>query len=96
MLVFTLSMPNVGSWNGQWTGSTKVYARIRNPSIKIQNDLDEKYFLYRWDDGWTARIDCKKVTAKESNKLVKNSSGFCGYDWMIDSILKNGEIKYEH
>lgn len=92
MLLFTLSMPNIGSWNGKWTGSTKIYARTRNPSIKIQKELDGKYFLYQWNDGWTAQINCKKVLAKDAKKIMKNSSGFCGYDWMIDSILKNGEI----
>ena len=68
MLLFALSIPNIGSWNGQWTGSDKVYTRTRKPSIKIQNDLDGKDFFYRWNDGWTAKISCKKVSATNAKK----------------------------
>ena len=25
----------------------------------------------------------------------KKSDGFCGYDWMIESIIKYGEIRYK-
>ena len=35
----------------------------------------------------------KKVDIKEANKIMKKSVGFYGYDWMIDSIIKNKEIK---
>ena len=30
ILSFTLSMPNIGSWNGKWTGSKNLYARAIN------------------------------------------------------------------
>ena len=30
ILSFELSMPNIGSWNGKWTGSERVYAIIKN------------------------------------------------------------------
>lgn len=33
-----------------------------------------------------------KADAKTANRAQKNSVGFCGYDWMIDSILEHGSI----
>ena len=30
ILSFTLSMPNIGSWNGKWSGSNKLYTRVIN------------------------------------------------------------------
>ena len=27
-----------------------------------------------------------------ANRLLKESAGFCGYDWMISSIIRNGYI----
>ena len=34
-----------------------------------------------------------KVNAAAERSLMKMSDGFCGYDWMIDSIIKYGEIR---
>lgn len=45
-------------------------------------------------DGWMYKRDlirmCGRITTDE---LSKRSKGFCGYDWMITSIIKYGEIK---
>jgi hypothetical protein len=95
---FRLSMPNIGSWNGQWTGSKNYYAIVRTIS-KSDKELIEKlrdsYFHYNFGDGWSAGITTRMVDAKEKNKIKKASNGFCGYDWMVSSILKHGEIKIE-
>ena len=45
---FTLSMPNVGSWNDKWSGSSNFYAVVRKFSEsktskeKIKKLLDNK------------------------------------------------------
>lgn len=93
MLLFTLTMPNVGSWNGQWTGQGRLYALKKKVSKNIENELDDKYFHYNFGDGWSAGISVKSLPAREVTKIMKNSRGFCGYEWMVDSILKNGEIR---
>jgi hypothetical protein len=89
-------MPNVGSWNGRWTGDEKYYAVIRNyPKSKeedIKKILDTGYFHYSFGDGWSAGINVRQIDTKESSKIRRKSSGFCGYEWMIDSILKNNKI----
>ena len=91
MIIFTLSMPNRGSWNGRWSGEDRVYARIfRNNDVP--KDIIGKDFYYNWDDGWCACVSVTKVDSKEAAKIRKKSAGFCGYDWMIRSIIKNGEI----
>jgi len=91
MVVFELSMPNIGSWNNKWTGNNKKHIRCKK-ECEVPKDLIGKNFYYSWSDGWTACITVRKVNCKEARKLLKLSSGFCGYDWMISSIIQNGCI----
>lgn len=94
MVVFTLTMPNVGSWNNKWSQADKVFARSF-PERVVPKILWDNNFYYRWDDGWTACVSVEQMPAREANKIMRKSSGFCGYDWMIKSILENGEIRCE-
>lgn len=89
-LLFILTMPNVGSWNGKWTGADRAYARVRN--AKQYPNCKEDNYYYSFGDGWGANVEVKKVTVVEANKYIKKSVGFSGYDWMIDSILLYGQI----
>ena len=95
-LIFTLNMPSCGSWNGKWSGEGRKYVKARRfykADFEKLPDIVGKYHEYRWDDGWRAVVDVKLVTrANEKNKLIKDSVGFSGYDWMIDSLLKYGKI----
>lgn len=96
-LIFTLTMPSRASWNGRWSGENNLYAvakRFTKEEFEKLPDIVDKDFRYRWSDGWCANINVKLVeSAKEKNKLVKNSKGFCGYDWMITSLLNKGYIE---
>jgi len=91
MITFELTMPNRGSWNGHWTGETKRYIRCRR-ECDVPKEVWNKDFTYSWSDGWTACVSVRKVDARSANKLMKISEGFCGYDWMISSIIRNGYI----
>lgn len=96
IVCFTLSMPHCASWNGRWSGEDRFYAKIKR--IKKDDKLhslkedDVKSWHYKWDDGWGASIEARVVTSKEATKIRNKSCGFCGYGWMIDSILKNDKI----
>jgi hypothetical protein len=97
-IAYTLSMPNVGSWNGKWTGAAKVYIRVRTYSDKdarVIRVLGRKYpsAYYDFGDGWGASIAIEKVDGKEKIKRNKRSAGFCGYEWMIDSLEEFGDIR---
>lgn len=89
--IFTLSMPKVGSWNGKWSGSDQCHVTFRQVD---DSQLNGRQFDYDFEDGWQARISVRVVESQsivqESIKDVKN---FAGYDWMVDSILRFGEIK---
>lgn len=98
-LQFTLDMPNCGSWNGRWSGENDLYARVqkfseRSKSAKSRIDklLQDPYYYYRWDDGWGASVTVKEIDAKIARQIEKKTRGFCGYDWMISSILSKGFI----
>lgn len=92
MVAFELSMPNRGSWNGKWSGDGECFIRTRTEK-SVPKEYWGKDFYYRWDDGWTACVSLYRVPAAEANKMKRKSKGFCGYDWMIESIIKYGEIK---
>lgn len=112
---FELTMPNVGSWNGKWTGADRKYYVIRKFDNKIADKLMEnaksypiyggafirtqigvsqpmKSYYYNFGDGWGANVILELIDAKEGNKRKKLSSGFQGYEWMIDSIISHDEI----
>ena len=91
MIVFTLKMPHRGSWNGRWSGESKIYARVRSNNT-VPKDVVGQDFYYNWNDGLCAFVSVTKVDSKEAAKIRNKSSGFCGYDWMIESIIKNGKI----
>ena len=94
MIVFELTMPHVGSWNGKWTGADRLYIRTKR-ECEVPKDLYGKDFHYRWEDGWGACVSVRKMDARESRKLERKSDGFCGYDWMIRSLIKDGYIHTE-
>lgn len=94
-LCFTLTMPNVGSWNGRWSGEGNYYAVVRNfrsQKAIAAAQLLESYYHYNFGDGWSAGIHVTEVDGKEVRRIKRKSKGFCGYEWMIDSIIQNGKI----
>lgn len=86
-LIAELTMPNIGSWNGKWSGAGDKYTIAINASPKKSEELLGNYY-YRWDDGWGANVEIRKPEFRE-----KATNRFCGYEWMISSIQKYGEIR---
>lgn len=98
LIEFKLSMSNVGSWNGKWTGESNYYAKVVNIGrTKEKEELGKKIiskqsYYYNFGDGWGMRIYVRKVDSKQAAKIRRISNGFHGYDWAIDSIIKNQRI----
>ena len=101
ILSFQLGMPNVGSWNGKWTGADRKYFVVRNVSKRwIENQPHfEKLvkdgrdgWYYNFGDGWGASVDVEIIDGAEARRRRKVSAGFCGYEWMITSIMHDGKI----
>lgn len=99
IICFELSMPNRGSWNGAWTGEGRLFARIRkfgrskDLKQKAEQILRERNYCHGWSDGWGASVSVRQVSAAEARKIERRSAGFCGYDWMIESIISHGKIQ---
>jgi hypothetical protein len=94
LIVFELSMPGIGSWNHKWTGEDRYYAKVRKLYKKSATEiLKHGNYEYNFGDGWVARIIVRKVDSNEAAKIRKKSIGLAGYDWMIDSIVKTGNIE---
>ena len=87
---FTLSMPNRGSWNGGWSGSERVFAIVKD--FAPTKAPEEGSHYYDFGDGWGASVLVRHIDAKTARVLKKKSAGFCGYDWMVDSIVWYGKI----
>lgn len=97
LIQFTLSMPNVGSWNGRWSGKDNLYAVVRTFSGKkgaahAATLLAKRSFYYNFGDGWGASISVSEITPGEARRVRKATKGFCGYEWMIHSIVADGVI----
>lgn len=89
-LLFTLSMPNNNSWNGRWSGASKNYCATRSfrgnkPEEKARALVGSHY--YNFGDGWGASIAVVEIAGR-----TPKSDGFCGYEWMIDSLIAHGKI----
>ena len=94
MIVFELTMPHCGSWNGKWSQADRLHIRIKDER-KVPKEHWGKDFFYRWDDGWEACVSVTRMNANEARKLERKSDGFCGYDWMIKSICEKGCIEVD-
>lgn len=87
-------MPNVGSWNGKWSQAGELFIRTRR-ECDVPKKCWNKSFRYSFGDGWTACVTTERMPAKEAANLERKSRGFCGYDWMIKSIIQKGFIATE-
>ncbi len=99
IIVFTLTMPGRNTWNGRWSGQGHIYAIVKNmgksqkSARRCQALMDGSPYGYDFGDGWRAKISVHEETVAESRKTRRASQGFCGYDWMVDSLLTYGNIK---
>lgn len=96
-IAYILTMPNVGSWNGKFTGEGKFYCTVKSymaDSNIPQKVLSMKYgFRYDFGDGWSANIKAEQIKGNQKAKYRRESKGFYGYEWMITEIEEFGRIK---
>ena len=88
---FHLSMPGVSSWNGKWTGAGNDYVVYR--SLAAEDVVRLKIpasFRHSFGDGWCA---CVSARVMERGERATKSDGFCGYEWMIDRIIRWGDTQ---
>jgi len=90
---FRLSMPSRASWNNGWSGDDRNYTIVREFDDEAAAQLDGRSWSYRWSDGWVASVAARVVIAEAS---IAKSDGFCGYDWMVTSIMRYGKIFADH
>ncbi len=94
LIEFLLSMPNAASWNGKWSGEGRYYSVVKPvPKAKALELLKKDSYYYGWDDGWGASVSVEHVDSRQAQKARRKSVGFCGYEWMVKSIIEYGEIK---
>ena len=88
---FRLGMPGVASWNGKWSGEGRNYVIFRTLPVDRVGELEiPNSWFHRWEDGWCASVAARVMNPGERRS---KSHGFCGYDWMVESIIRYGEIR---
>jgi len=95
ILAFELSMPSNNAWNGRWTGEGTCYAIVRSFRTgwpTVDGKSIPSYAHYAFGDGWAAAVTVREVDRIEAAKLRLLSQGFCGYDWMVESLIRTGAI----
>lgn len=98
ILSFTLSMPNNNAWNGKWSGRDNLYAITKKYPDTIKGRTraaliaEPMSYYYNFGDGWGASIAVQIVDAKQARMIRSKSQGFCGYEWMVESIFQHGRI----
>lgn len=98
IVAFILTMPNNNAWNGRWSGEGRTYAVLKTfrdtkkTEARLAPLLAQRHFYYNFGDGWGANVAMRQVERGEAQRLRRKSAGFCGYNWMIDSILDWGKI----
>ena len=91
--LFELSMPRVNSWNGKWSsGIDRRYLICRSFTNRDAEGVEAGRYTYDFGDGWVAMVEVTEIKASQKAGLIKQSVGFCGYGWMVDSIIRYGEI----
>jgi len=51
-LIAELTMPNVGSWNGQWSGKNNKYTLVFSRTKNKKNEHFIGNYYYNFGDGW--------------------------------------------
>jgi hypothetical protein len=97
LLAFMLTMPGRNTWNGRWSGDGEVFCIVRNlgqsKAARVKGGRLIGDHGYAWDDGWRARVRVFEVDSAMARRLRAKSKGFWGYGWMVDSLLKHGDIR---
>lgn len=104
-VAFILSMPGRNSWDGRWSGEGTLYCIVRKFSdssagkVLVESFMhgkQETLFSHNFGDGWRASVAVRVVKGNEIVSLRRRSKGFCGYDWMVNSIVNWGAIYTEN
>lgn len=69
----------------------------KEPNIDELKAIDTGINMLNFDfgDGWGANVRAEIINGAGATKRRKNSKGFAGYDWMVQSIIFYGEITTE-
>lgn len=96
-----------GKWSGRQdnyllhkeiTGKKAVEIGLREVEMNYKHGFSvvstktnniKNSWMYDFGDGWLARVNARIM---DKGERKSKSAGFCGYDWMVDSILRFDEI----
>jgi len=72
-----------------------IAKEFNSNSDKLKADIItfRKNFYYEFNNGLEVKISVIKLRCRvDFFKVKAESKGFCGYDWMVTSIIKNLKI----
>ena len=91
---FCLTMSERGhqSQNPLRSGDGCNYLLVRDVEEGLAGKLDRRSWVHAWSDG-RAEIRARSLAEDET---LRPSAGFRGCDWMVEGILRYGEIYAPH
>ena len=57
MIIFELTFPNRGSWNGKWSGEKDRHIIVKRDSQVPKDRIGNSYY-YDFGDGWGSKHFC--------------------------------------
>ena len=93
IVCFELTFPNRGSWNGHWSDEREGHCLFKKMKEKEAQKYNGRDWYYNFGDGWCANISATINDAYTTRFLKRKNGGFCGYNWMVDSIMAYDEIR---
>lgn len=57
MIVFELTFPNRGSWDGKWSGEKDRHIIVKK-DFQVPKDRVGKSYYYDFGDGWGSKYFC--------------------------------------
>ena len=84
MIEFELFMPGIKAG----------YYKMMKREYDVPKDIVGKEFEYTFPTGEQAKVKVirKGTDDPEYDRLLMSNHGFCGFEWMVDSIIKNKAI----
>lgn len=88
-ILYNLYDTNWNTWNGKHNLKGGYYMVEK---LQKKNNVEEGCYHYNFGDGWALNIEVSYISKYDANKYRKESNGFRGYGWMVESIKNHGKI----
>ena len=92
MIVFELATMSMKERLRAWPENGQTHVIVKYDDEVPKRCLNV-WYRYQDMEGELTRIHVYKLPSAKATSLANKSVGFCGKEWMVDSIIKYGRIQ---